>query len=371
MIRKKDLALVIIAVAGFLAVGCSGGSATFTQTSSDSRPGTFTISGIVSGMTRSGVVIGLSGDSIATTTTDSQGAYVLPGVGDGAYVVTPSLANYRFTPVIVPVTVAGSDVSGVNFNDVGDFEISGVMRGSVVAGVAMMLSGATSSLATTDANRNYRFSGLDAGSYVVTPDLTGYVFVYASRAVLLSNGSSSHLDFASMPQAGPLYSISGNVGGDVSEGVTVFADGPICASIFTDAAGNYSLTSLPSGSYHIQARKNCYSALPWSRTTVITTASVTSADFAMTSGTCSGSKVGVIPYGSVSGTVSGAVQQGVTMILTGPSCSVTTTDANGNYFFSYPAYVHTVTPAMAGYTFSPVSRNTSGGDQTGFDFTAL
>jgi hypothetical protein len=58
--------------------------------------------------------------------------------------------------------------------------------------------------------------------------------------------------------------------------------------------------------------------------------------------------------GSISGTVSGVVQTGVTMTLSGASSGTATTDASGNYSFtglSKGSYV--VTPSLLGYAFSP------------------
>jgi len=76
---------------------------------------------------------------------------------------------------------------------------------------------------------------------------------------------------------------------------------------------------------------------------------------------------------SISGTVSGAVAAGVTMTLTGAASRTTTTDASGNYTFSSLANgSYTVTPSLAGYTFTPTSLavTISGANQTGKNFTS-
>ena len=59
---------------------------------------------------------------------------------------------------------------------------------------------------------------------------------------------------------------------------------------------------------------------------------------------------------SISGTVTGAVQAGVTMTLTisGVAKGTTTTDASGNYSFTGLAKgAYTVTPSLASYAFTP------------------
>lgn len=48
-------------------------------------------------------------------TTDTSGKYVLSGVYDGYYTVTPSYKSITFTPASATVTVSGADMAGVNF----------------------------------------------------------------------------------------------------------------------------------------------------------------------------------------------------------------------------------------------------------------
>ncbi|MCX6013446.1 MAG: carboxypeptidase regulatory-like domain-containing protein [Chloroflexi bacterium] len=60
----------------------------------------------------------------------------------------------------------------------------------------------------------------------------------------------------------------------------------------------------------------------------------------------------------ISGEISGAVQQGVTITLSGDSTTTTITDSTGKYSFSNlenGSYV--VTPSLGGYTFSPASKS--------------
>lgn len=87
-----------------------------------------------------------------------------------------------------------------------------------------------------------------------------------------------------------------------------------------------------------------------------------------------------IPSGSsssgaytVSGTVSGAVTSGVTIILSGADSATTTTATSGNYIFSGAANgSYTITPSQTGYTFSPasVAITVNNANITGQNFTA-
>ena len=370
-IRWQKLYPIMLLAISFAASACTSGTAEFTADTTAAETMTHTISGVVSGTTASGVSLALAGDMIGTTATNSLGAYFFSDVPDGSYTVTPSLTNYKFTPLSSSVTVSGADVANVDFSDVGDFELSGMVSGSAIQSVSIALTGATNSVTTTDASGYFRFFGLDSGSYTVSLGLGGYAFVPASRGILISSASVTNLVFASIPNGGPFYTISGSVSGATSTGVTVYASGPSCASAATDANGNYTITGLPSGNYAIEAWKECYSASPIAYAKTITTSNLASVGFTMTAKTCSPGGMGVVPSGSMSGTVSGAVQQGVTMVLTGYYCQITTTDINGYYYFTYPSGNYTVTPALVGHTFSPVSRRTTGGNVTGFDFTAL
>ncbi len=79
------------------------------------------------------------------------------------------------------------------------------------------------------------------------------------------------------------------------------------------------------------------------------------------------------PSQSVSGqvTAGGSGLSGVTVTLSGPSFSATTTDAGGNYSFTdVEAGNYTLTPAFTGYVFTPAARAVYiyGMDATAFDF---
>jgi hypothetical protein len=76
---------------------------------------------------------------------------------------------------------------------------------------------------------------------------------------------------------------------------------------------------------------------------------------------------------AILGTVSGDVQAGVTISLSGRSSGSTTTDSSGNYSFtSLSNGEYTVTPGMDVYIFIPQSKQViiHGADETGVDFSA-
>jgi len=76
---------------------------------------------------------------------------------------------------------------------------------------------------------------------------------------------------------------------------------------------------------------------------------------------------------SISGTVTGSVNQGVTITLSGTASKTITTDTSGNYGFAGLINgIYTVTPSKTGYTFSPLNRSVTinNADVSGQNFTA-
>jgi hypothetical protein len=77
---------------------------------------TFNISGTIAGAAGAGATVKLGGASGATTTADGSGNYTFSGVIAGSYSVTPTRAGVVFIPGNQNVSVAGANVTGVNFS---------------------------------------------------------------------------------------------------------------------------------------------------------------------------------------------------------------------------------------------------------------
>jgi hypothetical protein len=159
------------------------------------------------------------------------------------------------------------------------------------------------------------------------------------------------------------YAISGTVSGAVASGVTVALSGAATSTATTDSTGHYSFSGLANGSYTVTPSLAGYSFAPTSRTVTVSGANATGQDFTSSA----------LPTYSISGAVSGAVLQGVTVTLGGAASRTTTTDAGGAYVFTgLLDGAYTVTPSLSGYAFNPVSRaaTVSGANVTGLDFAA-
>lgn len=163
----------------------------------------------------------------------------------------------------------------------------------------------------------------------------------------------------------PTYTISGNVSGSILAGVTITLTGTATASTTTGADGSYSFTGLQNGSYNLTPSASGYTFTPAALTSVtVNGANVTGQNFV----------AAAVPTYTVSGSVSGLIDEEVVRITLGGNPSRTVSaDSSGNYSFAGVVNgSYTVTPVAAGYTFSPASAQAtvSDGNATGVNFTA-
>jgi len=149
----------------------------------------------------------LSGASSDNAITDASGNYTFTGLDNGSYTVTPSRTGFTFSPTDNTQPVSGADITAVNFAatpvPVVTYGISGQVTstGSGLSGVTMTLTGASSKTAITDASGNYTFTGLDNGSYTVTPSRTGFTFSPTDNTQTVSGGDLTGVNFTTT--AGP------------------------------------------------------------------------------------------------------------------------------------------------------------------------
>lgn len=344
--------------------GASVAGQSFTATVS---PSARTISGTVSGDVVAGVTVALAGISpvtaTVTVTTDAAGRFAFRGLGDGLYLVTPSLdGGYAFTPANCLVTVSGPSVTSVAFSAAAVLAISGKVSGAVAAGVIITLAGDSDGVTATGFDGSYTFTGLPNGTYTVTPSLPGYVFGPTAASVTLQGADSPGVDFV----AAATHRIAGTISGDVMAGVKVTLSGAGAGEVTTDGTGSFEFTDLADGNYVVTPSLEGYTFDPDGLQVALPGAifgDVTNADFTAT----------LVPTYSVSGTVSGAILSGVTVSLSGEAGATTTTDITGAYSFTglgNGSYM--VIPSFAGYAFDPASRafRVNDANVIGQDFTA-
>jgi hypothetical protein len=77
---------------------------------------TYSVSGAITPpLDGAGTLVSLGGSGTGTATADGSGLFTLSNVANGPYAVTPSKTGYNFTPSSRNITVAGNNVTGVDF----------------------------------------------------------------------------------------------------------------------------------------------------------------------------------------------------------------------------------------------------------------
>ena len=171
------------------------------------------------GVGLAGVTVNLSGVGPArTATTDAAGQYVFAELRAGVYQVGISgfsADDYEFAETSKSVTVAPGQTANVPFNGtrLPGAWISGqvAVEGIGIGGVVVALSGAAEGTDTTDAQGQYGFSGLAAGTYTVTIsewDADAYIFDVTSRTVVLADDQAAITNFAGAHVATAVQSIA-------------------------------------------------------------------------------------------------------------------------------------------------------------------
>jgi len=321
---------------------------------------TYVISGqvTINGEGYGGVTVALTGDAADSDVTDTSGNYSFPGLADGSYTVTPTLAGQTFDPEDYAVTVSGANVTDRDF-EIENYTISGTVTlgDEGYEGVTITLSGDSSFATTTDASGNYAFEGVLNGSYTVTPTLTGQTFDPADYAVTVSGADVADRDFEMNA-----YTISGTVtlGDEGYEGVTITLSGDADDTDTTDASGNYSFPVV-NGSYTVTPTLAGQTFDPEDYAVTVSGANVTDRDFELNTFSISGQ----VTYDTTTD------MEWVQVNLTGDADATTRTDADGEYAFEDLLNgSYTVTPVSGPQIFDPVSDavTVDGADEPNIDF---
>ena len=231
---------------------------------------TFSVSGAVSGVVSSGVLITITRSGYTDTATTTGAGYSFDILLDGAtYLLTPTLAGYEFTPSSTLVTINGSNavqnfISAVTSSPI--YSISGHIEDTMsanLAGVSVVLSHGASTIATviTNSDGDYVFSTLSNGTYTVEPEYAGYTFAPAIRTEVVAGASITSANFT-----GTLitYNISGTIidGASGLAGVQLILSGASLPAETSNGAGAFTFTDVPPGSYTITPSLTGYSFTP-------------------------------------------------------------------------------------------------------------
>ncbi len=141
-------------------------------------------------------------DGVRTVTATAGGSnwnYFISAVPNGTWNLVATSPGVTLTPgsFTNPIVVQGQSRGNLNFQVTSGatFQVQGTARtgGSPLPNV--VISDGTRS-ATTDSLGNYTLVGVPAGSYTLTPTLSGYAFVPATLAVTVSTTNLTGRDFS-------------------------------------------------------------------------------------------------------------------------------------------------------------------------------
>lgn len=150
--------------------------------------------------------------------------------------------------------------------------------------------------------------------------------------------------------SGSVISGRATLNGTALAGVTMTIAGVSAGTANTDGTGNFQSGAVANGNYTITPSKAGYSFSPPSQMVTVADGSVTLPPFAAT-------PVGASYTVSGQVTLNGTGLPGVAVSIAGSANASTTTDGNGNYSFAGVANGDcTVSAALAGYSFAPVSK---------------
>ena len=181
--------------------------------------------------------------------------------------------------------------------------------------------------------------------YLVRGVYRGLVMA-AFLAVAACGGGSSNSSSTGSGGGSTTYTISGTITG--ASTVSVALSGASTATTTTDASGNYQFTGLANGAYTITPTLSGDSFSPTSLAVTVSGANLTGENFAATSATYTLS--GVVQ------TSNGGALAGVSLQLSGTASATQSSNSSGQYAFAnLAAGTYTVTPTLAGYTFSPAN----------------
>ena len=226
------------------------------------------------------------------------------------------------------------------------------------------LNGSITPSATVDYGTGKTFTITPSTNYHVADVLVDGESVGAVTSYAFEDVTANHTISATFTIDAGAYSISGTVEGAVQQGVTLILSGTDSDTTTSGADGTFTFAGKANSSYTVTLRLSGYTFAPSSRNITVSGNNVTGCDFVATK------NPGLY---SISGTVSGAIQEGITITLSGALSSTTPSGADGTYSFTGLADgSYTVTPSFSGYTFAPFSQDftIAGANQSDINFTA-
>ncbi len=384
---------------GNIPVTVAGGNQTGKDFVATATAVTYSISGTVSGEIQAGVAISLSGASMASTTTAADGTYSFANLANGTYTVTPTFADYTFDPTYIAVTIANGNQTGKNFTaffgehfnvTIGStFTIDLDLEFDKKPTVYAMLGGKKKAVKVITKSADFdgqslecqwtasgqrcersqngndilpserSFSKCTAGDYEIWAkgEADGEKVESREGSVTVMEPSITSVSPMPIPSFGEM-TVTGDYIGSKPKAWIIYD----CA----DKSGVKKICKIIKGAPPEDLGGQIKISVPKLKS------GAEERVLHISSGIGEDS-ISLETY-TISGTLTGAVQAGVAISLSGASMASTTTAADGTYSFANIADGnYTVTPTLAGYEFNPadIAVTIAGANQTGINFTAI
>ena len=277
------------------------------------------------------------------------GTVTLAYNGSLTFTITPD-ANYHVADVLVDSSSVGTPTSYPFTNVTANHTISvtfAIDTYSIMASAGP--NGSITLSATVDYGAGKTFMISPATGYHVADVIVDSVPQGAIASYTFTNVTANHTISARFARDAGDCSISGTAGGAIQQGVTLMLSGPASSKTTSGADGTFTFEGLSDGSYIVTPRLSGYTFNPSSRKIPVSGENIAGCDFTATKNPG--------PY-SISGIVSGDVQAGITITLSGALSSTTLSGADGSYSFTGLADGnYTVAPELSGYSFTPFSQD--------------
>ncbi len=197
------------------------------------------------------------GDRSATS--DSAGAFNIPGVSDGTYELKATHLDYGDGKAAAPIAVAGAPVAGLTVELPAGATVSGALRGLSLAelsrtGVTAFQEGGGWKQGTVSYDGRYRIAGLAPGEWTIAARLDAGGKQARGRITLAAGAAEETLDLDF--EGGVALSGQVRENGRGVDGAVVMVRGNDVAgggTARTDYSGRYRLENLKRGSYRVEA----------------------------------------------------------------------------------------------------------------------
>jgi len=216
--------------------------------------------------------VGFEGVNVtASNVTTGEIFHCLTGV-NGSYNISLPTGIYNLTATFIDftanvtyslVSVQAENLTGLNFTIT---EVMGTLNGFVTNGTAPV-TGVTVHLVNELYNYStnstiplgaYEICGIEPGSYVAYAEKLGYWTSYHDRPVMIARGKSTPINFTMEEQPAALLGRVTYAGRGLQGVEVTVTGGGFTSTTTTSSNGNYTMTSIPVGSYTVTFSKKGY-----------------------------------------------------------------------------------------------------------------